>query len=62
MFSGPGKGGMGLVCKQAWSFMYMFHGKRIYYFASGCSVCRTVELVCRLIYKEKRLFIHEGVD
>jgi hypothetical protein len=25
--------------------------------------CQTVELVCRLIYKEKRLFIHEeGVD
>ena len=22
--------------------------------------CRTVELVCRLIYEEKRLFIHEG--
>ena len=23
------------------------------------SFCRTVEIVCRLIYEEKRLFIHE---
>jgi hypothetical protein len=31
------KGDIRLVCKQAWSFMYMFYGERIYGFASGCS-------------------------
>ena len=38
MFSGPGQGDVGLVYKQAWSFMYMFHGKKVYDFVSGCSV------------------------